>query len=194
MTVGRPREFDEDQVLERALHIFWRLGYEATSVTDLMEGTGLAKGSLYKAFGDKRGLFLKALDRYLERGRDALRRTMADAATVGEGLEAGLACAVRTACDREKKGCFGVNCIIELAPHDAEVRARMETHLHKVEALYADVLGRAVERGELRRDLEPRVAAALLSTVVNGLAVMGKASLSLRSGQAQVALLLAGWR
>jgi TetR/AcrR family transcriptional repressor of nem operon len=194
MTVGRPREFDEDDVLERALHVFWRLGYEATSVTDLMEATGLAKGSLYKAFGDKRGLFLKALDRYLERGRDALRRTLTNAGTVGEGLEAGLVGAVRTACDREKKGCFGVNCIVEVAPHDAEVRARLETHLHKLEALYAEALGRAVASGELRRDLDPKVAAALLSTVVNGLAVMGKASLSTRSAQAQVALLLAGWR
>ena len=111
-----------------------------------------------------------------------------------EGLEAGLSGAVRTACDREKKGCFGVNCIIELAPHDHEVRARMETHLRKLETLYAEVLGRAIDRGELRKDLDPKVAAALLSTVVNGLAVMGKASLSLRSGQAQAALLLAGWR
>ena len=85
--MGRPREFDEDGVLERALHVFWRLGYEATSVTDLMEATGLAKGSLYKAFGDKRSLFLKALDRYLERGRDALRHTLTDAPTVREGLE-----------------------------------------------------------------------------------------------------------
>jgi len=189
--MGRPREFDEDEVLQGALHTFWRLGYEATSMTELMEATGLAKGSLYKAFGDKRSLFLRALDYYLERGRDQHRHTIAEAATVRAGLEASLACAVTTACDPEKKGCFGVNCIIELAPHDAEVRARLEASQHKLASLYADALSRGIARAEFRKDVDPKVAAGLLLTVVNGLQVMGKASLPTRSAEAQVALLLA---
>ncbi len=65
--VGRPREFDEDSVLEAAMEVFWRKGYEATSLADLCDCTGLHKGSLYQTFGSKHDLFMKALKHYIDR-------------------------------------------------------------------------------------------------------------------------------
>src|ERR1700674_4986058 len=67
---GRPRAFDVDQALDRALHLFWRKGYEGTSLSDLTRAMGINRPSLYAAFGDKETLFRKALDRYVE-GPDA---------------------------------------------------------------------------------------------------------------------------
>src|ERR671923_2175460 len=68
---GRPREFDPDEAIECAMGVFWSSGYHATSLPDLLEATNLSRGSLYAAFGDKHGLFLRALDRYID---DALER------------------------------------------------------------------------------------------------------------------------
>ena len=65
---GRPRQFDIEDAVGDAMNVFWTRGYHATSLTDLLDVTGLSRGSLYKAFGDKKSLFLKAMDRYAEAG------------------------------------------------------------------------------------------------------------------------------
>ena len=79
--MARPREFDESEVLDAAIAAFWRGGYAATSISDLQAATGLSRGSLYKAFGYKHGLFLAALDRYLRHGLLALDGVFAEAAS-----------------------------------------------------------------------------------------------------------------
>ena len=84
--VGRPRQFDEDEVLEAAMEAFWANGYEATSLSQLMEATGLHKGSLYQAFGDKHSLFLAALERYLGNMRRQKNELVAAAATPLDAL------------------------------------------------------------------------------------------------------------
>ena len=70
--MARPREFEPAEAVEKAMQVFWQHGYEDASLPDLLNGMGLTRGSLYKAFGDKRQLFLRALERYLEQGRDGL--------------------------------------------------------------------------------------------------------------------------
>ena len=70
--MARPREFDEEEVVQRAMDVFWLHGYEAASLTDILDATGLAKGSLYKAFGDKKQLFMLALDAYLDNANNRL--------------------------------------------------------------------------------------------------------------------------
>ncbi len=184
----RPREFDEDEVLGAALETFWSRGYEATSITDLMEATGLAKGSLYKAFGDKRSLFLRALERYLEQSLQRLGQVLGGADGARDGLETWMRGVLDGACGRDRKGCFVVNCIVELAPHDPEVRDRLRAHVGSMEASYARAIAQGVETGELRADLEPRIAAQLVSTVLNGIQVSGKSQLSRRDGEALVSL------
>ena len=84
--LGRPREFDPEVALERALEAFWTHGYDATSITDLLDATGLAKGSLYKGFGDKKHLFTLALDAYLADANSGLAECDASSET---GREAG---------------------------------------------------------------------------------------------------------
>jgi TetR/AcrR family transcriptional repressor of nem operon len=190
--MARPREFDEDEVLEVAMHTFWERGYDATSVADLMRATGLAKGSVYKAFSDKRALFLAALGRYLEAGRARLRETMAAQASGRAALRAWLESMVElTMTQRPARGCFAVNCAVEVAPHDEAVRALIRQHERLLQEAYAEAIARGIAAGELRCDLDARLAAQLVATVLHGLAVGSKAGLSRRDAMEQIDLLLA---
>ena len=117
--VGRPREFDEEQALEAAMDVFWEKGFEATSMADLCAATGLHKGSLYQAFGDKHALFMQALKAYADR---EFHETAAVAFAHDSPL-ASIRAVVGTVCKEalEGKGCLMINSLVELAPHDPEV-------------------------------------------------------------------------
>jgi TetR/AcrR family transcriptional regulator, transcriptional repressor for nem operon len=134
--MARPREFDEEAVLDAAVQCFWSQGYESTSVKDLMERTGLTAASLYNAYGDKRAMFRVALDHYIERSigvriqrcealppRDAIRSFFDDILR-------------RSLKDRERKGCMVVNSALELAPHDAEFREIIAEALKRIESFF----------------------------------------------------------
>jgi TetR/AcrR family transcriptional repressor of nem operon len=88
--MARPREFDMDEALDAAIGTFWTQGYEATSMTDLMEATGLHKGSLYKAFDDKHDLFMKSLSRYLDNHWETMQAILGEARSPLEGVRAWL--------------------------------------------------------------------------------------------------------
>jgi TetR/AcrR family transcriptional repressor of nem operon len=175
---GRPREFDEDEVLDKALGVFWEHGYSATSLSDLLESTGLAKGSLYKAFGDKRQLFVRALERYLERGRnslDDLSRGGSPRAVLRKWL---MNVVDMVTCAGVRKGCMAVNCTIELAPHDEELRGILRHQEKALERIYARLIAAGVEAGEFRTGLDPHAGARWLTTMVDGLQVRGKLGLT----------------
>lgn len=193
--MGRPREFDEQQVLERALEVFWTHGYEATSVTDLMEATGLAKGSVYKGFGDKKSLFMRTLEMYLARGRAKyveLDKSQPDALEV---LRQWLTCGVDMGMTRGvRKGCFGVNCTVELAPHDEDVRELLKQHERQLEALFERTLRRGKAEGSLQSSLDPHTAARWLTTIVSGVQVASKTGMSRKDALAMVDFALAALR
>jgi len=187
----RPREFDEQEVLAKALDVFWTHGYEATSITDLMEATGLAKGSIYKGFGDKKSLFMLALNNYLEAGRSRFRDKATQDRSGREVLELWLSSLSEMAtCSGVRKGCMSVNCTIELAPHDDDVRKRLRQHQRQIEAMYAEVIQRGVTDGSLRADIDPATAARLLTTLINGLLVRAKLGLTKKQAKETVDMAL----
>ena len=189
---GRPREFDEDEVLDRALDAFWTHGYKATSVTHLVEATGLAKGSLYKAFGDKRRLFELALDRYLESGVGRLR-TVAAGESPRAALERWLMNIIElSTCTGVRRGCMAINCTVELAPHDEGVRARLRRHQRGLEQIYARLISAGISAGEFRAGLDPKVSARWLTTIIGGLQVRGKLGLDRKDALETVRMTLAG--
>src|SRR5262245_24509956 len=113
--MARPREFDDEAVLDAAIQCFWSRGYEATSVKDLIGKTGITAASLYNAFGDKRTLFRSALDHYVEDGiGERIRRCeiRPPREAIGAFFEEILS---RSLSDRERKGCMLVNSALELA-------------------------------------------------------------------------------
>ena len=178
--VGRPREFDIEQVLDAAMHAFWAKGYEATSLADLMQATGLHKGSLYQTFGDKHALFVQALKRYLEDMRRQKNALLKEAPTPLDGVT-NVAHRMLDIADDDctcPKGCLAVNTLVELAPHDSEVQQVMAAHMQHMRRSLEETVSRAQEAGQLGRQRSPEVIAALIMTFMAGLATTLKGPLT----------------
>ena len=173
------------------MNVFWSNGYHGTSLPDLEEATGLSRGSLYAAFEDKHGLFLHALDRYID---DALARLDTELDTP-EGALAGLRTWLSGYVDRTsgvngKRGCLVVATAMELAAHDSEVQHRIARFFRLLEARLTARLLRAQANGELAEGIEPASAAHLLVCVVEGMRVVGKTSPSRATTLAMIEILL----
>ena len=171
MSAGRPREFDEGEVLDTALQLFWRQGFEATSKRDLMEATGVASQSLYNAFGDKRALYLAALEHYAERTHGELARALE-----GPDPYARLVDHVRSlggrGCAGNRNGCFLCNSGAEFGRDDDEVTAIVGRAMTRRARLFADALSAAQEAGDLPAAADVDVLASTLVASVDGIALL----------------------
>lgn len=173
--MARPREFEKEAAVKAALEVFWRQGYQATSVQDLVEATGVNRGSLYDTFGDKHGLFLEAVEYYrcqisarrltqLE-GPGPLRDKLATffddmiAFSVGEG---------------RLLGCLMTNAAIEMAPHDRDTACAVAANMAAMETAFRRLLTAAQKKGEVDAKKSPRDLARFLTATANGLRVMAK--------------------
>jgi TetR/AcrR family transcriptional regulator, transcriptional repressor for nem operon len=172
---GRPREFDLDEAVADAIEVFRARGYHGTSVQDLTEGTGLARGSLYKAFHDKRSLFLAALDHYtaasLQRVGDALMQPGSARAAIREAL---MGYARRAAAAQGMQSCLITAAAMEMMPDDAEVGALVTRWFRRIQDLYAATIIRGQTTGEIPRHYDERAIARMLLCTVQGLRVLGK--------------------
>ena len=188
---GRPRSFDVEAAVERAMGVFWSRGYHATALPDLLRATRLSRGSLYAAFGDKHSLFLRALDRYIA---DALARMdieLDPRRAPVDGLRAFLAGYVdRTSGTNGRRGCLLVATAMELAGQDADVGRRIAGFFKAMEARVADALSRAKAAGKLADGVEPSSAAKILVCFVEGLRVVGKTAPTRTTSQATADALL----
>ena len=188
---GRPRSFDTEAAVERAMGVFWSRGYHGTALPDLLRATKLSRGSLYAAFGDKHSLFLRALDRYIA---DALARIDVELAPPGEpidGLRAYLAGYVdRTSGANGRRGCLLVATAMELAGQDVEVGRRVAGFFKAMETKVADALSRAKTASQLADGVEPSTAGRILVCFVEGLRVIGKTAPARATSQATADALL----
>jgi TetR/AcrR family transcriptional repressor of nem operon len=169
--MARPRTFDETVVLEGAVALFQEHGYDATSVPELTERLGICRQSLYNAFGDKRGLYLRALERWGEREVESKVALLeADGSPLDNlrTLLRGFA-AYATACPSE--GCFTVSAMVENRG-DAEALAIVDAQVTRLETAYRDVLERAKARGELRSDVRTHRLARTLLTTCHGIGLL----------------------
>ena len=188
---GRPRSFDTEAAVERAMGVFWSRGYHGTALPDLLRATKLSRGSLYAAFGDKHSLFLLSLDRYIA---DALARIDVELAPPREpidGLRAYLAGYVeRTSGANGRRGCLLVATAMELAGRDVEVGRRVAGFFKAMETKVADALSRAKMAGQLADGVEPSSAGRILVCFVEGLRVVGKTAPARATSQATADALL----
>jgi TetR/AcrR family transcriptional repressor of nem operon len=172
----RPREFDEDDVVARATDLFWRRGYHATSVRDLGDALGLSASSLYRTFGDKHALFLRALDHYRAtdsaEARDHLLRPGPAPEVLREWLIRMVDLPEEGAAAR---GCFVVNTATELGADDPAVDERTQAAFGVTRDSLREVLERGRRDGELRTDLDVAATAESLFTLVLGLRVRARA-------------------
>jgi TetR/AcrR family transcriptional repressor of nem operon len=173
--MARPREFDEQAVLDAATQRFWMNGYEATSMRDLAEGTGLTSPSLYNAFGDKRALYRLVLDRYVRSALVGCADIFEDEgppvraieryfnAIIAEALEDGL-----------HKGCFVVNTALEVAPHDADFRDVVTTVFDRIEKYLRDCITAGQLDGTILTKQSASDLARLFLGVLLGLRVLAR--------------------
>ncbi|MBP0494880.1 TetR/AcrR family transcriptional regulator [Pararoseomonas indoligenes] len=172
---GRPRAFDMDVALDKALLVFRERGYNATSVSDLAEAMGLATGSLYKAFTDKRGVFLAAFAHYERRRRAELQGLMDPEPTGFGKLRALLHSYAELSHDREgQRGCLVTGTANELATLDPEMAAQVRATVARTEAAIRDLLRLGQVDGTLSAALDIDAAARLLLSVLQGFRVVGK--------------------
>jgi TetR/AcrR family transcriptional repressor of nem operon len=191
MPRGRPREFDTDAAVERAMGVFWSCGYHGTSLPDLLKATELSRGSLYAAFGDKHGLFLRALDRYIDDALTRLNIELDPRKSALAGVRMCLAGYVdRTSGISGKRGCLVVATAMELATHDTEVAQRIRRFFKAMETRLAEAMARAQAAGELADGVEPKTAARLLICLVEGMRVVGKTGSDRAMSQAVVQTLI----
>jgi TetR/AcrR family transcriptional repressor of nem operon len=175
--MARPREFDDDTVLERAMQAFWAKGFKATSLDDLCEATGLSRSSLYAAFGGKRALLHRSLGRYEEQGVARIAAALARPVPIREAISDFVSDLIdRIVAGPGRRGCFIGNCAAELARQDRATADRVRRSLERVEATFREALERAQARGEIAASADVGVIARYLVAGIQGLRLVGKAN------------------
>lgn len=169
------KSFDEDDIVEKAMTIFWEKGYEPASMADLIAGTGITRGSLYNAFGGKEQLFVKALQKY---DKDNRRALLAELEAVDEPRRAIVMLFDRlvaeTVADTQKKGCFLVNTASDLAIHGEEVNCLVRNGLRELQAFFRRCIEVGQARQQIPLDLEPEATAKGLMAMVVAIRVLGR--------------------
>jgi TetR/AcrR family transcriptional repressor of nem operon len=173
--MARPKGFDTEAALVRAMELFWEQGYAATSMEQLVQTMGISRQSLYDTFGDKHRLFLAAMDSYC---------AMLDAAMLqplrapDAGLQAlhdtGLAIIDFLLQYPKRRACLMANTTLELAPHDAEIAAKVQSHMLNMETAFRHALRNAQARGEIAASADADALAKYLVGMAHGLMVMAK--------------------
>lgn len=173
--MGRPRGFDRDAALDCAMRVFWSKGYEATSVQHLVDRMGIQRGSLYATFGDKRKLFLAAIDRYDHRVTAELIETLDEPISGLEAIRRFFTLKISWAMAANRpRGCLVTNSAAELASRDRRTATRVGAVLANIEAAFLRAVVRAQEAGEIDPARDPRALARFLTSSAQGLSVMTK--------------------
>lgn len=174
---GRPRAYEPDVALGKALDLFRRQGFAATSLDDLSEATGMNRPSLYSAFGDKRELYIKSYQRYREDARASMVEIFRQEMPVRQRLERIYASALNIYLSGETgpRGCFTVVTAASEAVGDPEIRAMVLEGLSELDKAFANCFRRAKEKGELPASADPAALAQLASATVHTIAIRSRA-------------------
>ncbi|CAG9255248.1 Transcriptional regulator, TetR family [Burkholderia diffusa] len=176
--LGRPREFELDDAARDAMQVFWDRGYEGASLPDLIAGTGLSRGSLYKAFGDKKGLLLAALDLYMADGLKATADILSQPGTVKDAIRDSLLRYARLSVgEAGRRGCLAIAMTTEMAARDPDVAERTARMFRRLQQLYAGAIVRGQASGEMA-ERDEQALARFLVCQVEGMRVLGKTGVS----------------
>lgn len=172
--MARPCEFCEDDVLDKVMRTFWAKGYDGTSLEDLLNASGIARQSLYNRFGDKRSLFLKALQRYQDDGKAQLKTLFEQVHPISQAFRQ-LFETVRDETDSNKRmGCFAINAAMEMAHTDLAIADFITRNQRQFEQLFVSVLEQAKTRQELPADFDALASGRFLVGAYFGLKVLAK--------------------
>lgn len=173
--MGRTREFDEERALDAAMQLFWEKGYEATSLSDLTSRMGIQRPSIYSAFGDKKELFEAALRKYTKFHASHIRTKLQDNPSVKESFRTffeGLVAEEYK--ESHSRGCFCINTMVELAPHDEKFEILTREHQMYLSVIFQETIERGIQSGELEIGVNAKALAQALIVSLIGLTVMMK--------------------
>ncbi len=173
--MARTKDFDEGEVLKKAVRLFWDKGYNGTSMQDLIDGLGISRSSLYDTFGDKHQLYLKALNNYQQGYSQHLCGLIREAPNAKAAIRSLLELIARDLqADDQKKGCFMVNAGIELGNHDAEVNQLLCQNEQALEQAFLKTIKSGQAKNEIDPKKDPQAIARFLSNTVKGMQVSGR--------------------
>jgi len=175
--MARQKEFDQDEVLHKAMEVFWTRGYEGTSIRDLVEHTGINRQSIYDTFGDKHSLFLQALDRYRAIQSRKVFAVLERPGSMKNNLRGLFREAAARALTAEwRRGCFVGNSMSELSGRCKETATRTCNSVAAAEKMLQRALERGKEQGDFAGVRDPRAVARFLYSSLQGLILMAKAT------------------
>ncbi|WP_294609447.1 TetR/AcrR family transcriptional regulator [uncultured Roseovarius sp.] len=169
------KTYQDFDVLDAAMRAFWEHGYQGTSIADLVEATGLNRGSLYAGFKDKRSLYIDTLEHYDRIYRVAFLNQLRQLNDPKAAIMAAFT-SVEVGNEDLPGGCLMVNSTLEVAPHDPEIAALVEASMGQVEGFFLECLHRADQQGTLALGLRPGDTAKVLMGMMVGLLVITRAS------------------
>jgi len=171
----RIKQFDKEEVLDKAMKLFWKKGFHATSIQDLVDELGINRASLYSTFGEKQALFDSAFQKYRQNNIDYLQDFLAAQSSVKQGLYLLLELSIQESVqDVDLKGCFVVNTTTELVPGHPGIEPKLTENRKKVEGLFQDFLQQGVATKEIDGNKDIEGIAAYLYTLYSGLKVIAK--------------------
>ena len=171
----RAKQFDEEEILQMAMMLFWEKGYYDTSIKDLIAHLGISNASIYHSFGGKKQLFYKAFAYYRHSQTEGLKQFLSTQKDVRVGLTQAFQKIVYDDCtDDACKGCFIVNTSTELIPSDPAIQSVIATHQKRIESIFFDFLQVGIEAGQISSEKNTVMISQLLYTLMTGLRVVGK--------------------
>jgi TetR/AcrR family transcriptional repressor of nem operon len=172
--MARSKEFDPKRALAKAMRVFWRVGYQNTSIELLMREMGIAKQSLYDTFGDKRDLYLKALAYYRDETNGEMERMFEKTSSVKDGFAKLLYGLAGETPEQHERGCLLLSANLQRDPSDAVLTAFLRDNQARVEAIFVRALRRAQKQGELRRKQDPAVLGRFFVVTIQGMRAMAR--------------------
>jgi TetR/AcrR family transcriptional repressor of nem operon len=172
--MGRPKAFSENDALEKALDIFWQRGYQGVGLSELLDGMGIARQSLYDTFGNKRQLFIRAIEHYRNTRLAGALALLERPGSPTQNVKDVVRFFEQLALDKRARGCLVANSLVEIGPHDREIGELLSQTLQLLEKGILKALRRAQRAGEIPAERSPRAIARALTNALVGMAVTGK--------------------
>jgi TetR/AcrR family transcriptional repressor of nem operon len=175
--MARTKDFDEQEVLNKAVCLFWHKGYNGTSMQDLVDGLGISRSSLYDTYGDKHALFIKALESYQGMASGKMCNIVSNTESAKEAIKRLFELTINDLLsDQQHKGCFMVNAEVEVAPHDKEVSDMVCKNDQQVEDAFYKAIKKGQDSGEIANQQDARALARFIFNTVKGIRVSAKST------------------
>ncbi|MFJ2709701.1 TetR/AcrR family transcriptional regulator [Pseudomonas sp. NPDC087346] len=178
---GRPRAYDPQTALAKALGVFWSTGYSGASLDSIASAAGMNRPSLYAAFGDKHALYIKALEQYWETASAAMQQALSDTSLTLEQALTGFyegQLAIYFSGDGQPRGCFAIGTATTEAVEDPQIRDVLADRLSRLDADLQARLQTAIDSGELQADADPAALAVLASSLLHSISIRARAGKS----------------